>query len=256
MHARSSRNATGPEGLALPAGTARILGVAGSGSETRNKRPADLIHEALNSGKVLSITAHSYNHREREQVDMILGRYLEEGKMTDLHSLIAYCLHELAGNARKANIKRLYYQMRGLDMANDSDYQAGLEGFKQVATTDDAEWSERMREAGMYIRFQFLRDHEKITAVVRNNAPLLPVERSRIAEKLREATQYKNMAEAYEHVRDFTEGAGLGLTMVVIMLRNLGLSDRTLQIYATEKETIAHITLPLYLASQEMDAAG
>ncbi len=230
--------------------------MAGSGSETRKLRPSDLVHEAINSGKVLSITAHSYNQREREQVDMILRRYLEEGKMTDLQTLIAYCLHELAGNARKANIKRLYYRDCGLDMNKDADYQAGLEGFKQVATTDDAQWSDRMKAAGMYIRFQFLRDHEKITAVVRNNAPLLPAERERIAEKLREAIQYQNMAEAYEHVHDFTEGAGLGLTMVVIMLRNMGLSSRTLQIYTTETETIAHITLPLYLAAQDLGAAG
>jgi hypothetical protein len=113
-----------------------------------------------------------------------------------------------------------------------------------------------MKATGMYIRFQFLRDREKLTAVVRNNAPLLPAEKERIADKLREASQFHNMAEAYEHVHDFTEGAGLGLTMVVIMLRNMGLSSRTLQIYATETETIAHVTLPLYLAAQEIDAAG
>lgn len=230
--------------------------MAAAGSDTDTKRHGDLIHQALSGGKVLSITAHSYNQREREQVDRILLRYLGEGRMMDLHSLLAYCLHELAGNARKANIKRLYYQEMGLDMADDADYAAGLDGFKQVATTDDATWSQRMKEAGMYIRFQFLKNRDRITVVVRNNAPLLPVERKRISAKLTEASRFQNMAEAYEHVHDFTEGAGLGLTMVVIMLRNMGLSTRTLQIYATDKETIAHITLPLHLARQEMDAAG
>jgi putative nucleotidyltransferase with HDIG domain len=67
----------------------------------------------------------------------------------------------------------------------------------------------------------------------------------RIHEKLARSRQYNNLEEALSQVLDDSEGAGLGLVILVLMLKKMGLDEDCFDILATEKETIARLLIPL-----------
>lgn len=87
----------------------------------------------------------------------------------------------------------------------------------------------------------------KIDLEIRNNFPLLPIEAERVKEKFINAKKYDNLFEFFMEHGDSTEGAGMGITMVEILLSQSGFDRRLFSIYSSErkKETVARVEVPL-----------
>jgi hypothetical protein len=83
-----------------------------------------------------------------------------------------------------------------------------------------------------------------ITIEVRNNATITQEELERIQRRLLKAREYNDMEDALINLLDDSEGAGLGLVMLVIMLKKLGLEASAFDILRTDAETIARIVIP------------
>jgi putative nucleotidyltransferase with HDIG domain len=71
------------------------------------------------------------------------------------------------------------------------------------------------------------------------------MERLRIQDKMARSRQYDNLEDALTHILDDSEGAGLGLIILVLMLKKIGLDDEAFNIKTTDKYTIASISIPL-----------
>ena len=64
-------------------------------------------------------------------------------------------------------------------------------------------------------------------------------------DKLSRAQQYTSVDQAMTQVLDETEGAGLGLIIMILMLEKIGLTEENFQILCENGETITRIILPL-----------
>ena len=64
-----------------------------------------------------------------------------------------------------------------------------------------------------------------------------------IQQKLDSVQQYKNMDEVLTNVLDQSEGAGLGI-IIILMLQKVGLSKENYQVISEDDETITRIILP------------
>ena len=71
--------------------------------------------------------------------------------------------------------------------------------------------------------------YDKIKIEVRNNSELTAFEYKRIHDKIVKAHQYSSIEEAFSQILDDTEGAGLGLIIMILMLRKIGLTDDNYQ---------------------------
>jgi len=71
------------------------------------------------------------------------------------------------------------------------------------------------------------------------------MEQLRIQDKIARSRQYNSLEDALSQVLDDTEGAGLGLVILVLMLKKIGLDDDAFSIKTTDKYTIAGISIPL-----------
>lgn len=202
------------------------------------------IQEAIECRKVLTLTTYGYRSDERSYIDTILDQYLYEAGREDLKNQLSYCVHELAGNAKKANTKRLYFAERGLRIENEAEYWIGMKNFKEETIGNIDHYVMKFRQYNFYMKFQFYINDEGIKIAVRNNARLLPIEEKRIKEKLKAARKYKDMTEAYANIEDTSEGAGLGLVMMILMLKNIGLSENSLTIFPKDDETVTMLTIP------------
>ena len=203
----------------------------------------DSVRDAITSSQTLTVKTVTYLARERVHIDRILGAFLDAAGMRPLKNKLSYCVHELAGNAKKANTKRLFFQERNLDIRDAADYAAGMAEFKREMVGRMEHYDEKLRSENLSVKFQFQKIRNGVRITVRNSTEMTFAEQNRIAEKQAIADRFTCLADAYSATEDGSEGAGLGIVMMLFMLKNLGIGTDAFRIEAAHGETIATLTL-------------
>lgn len=208
-------------------------------AETRGQ-----ISFASANNKPISIKTYNFLTKTQNYVDHFLEAFLDELGIPQIMDQLSYCIKELAVNAKKANTKRIYFDERQLDLNNEVDYLNGMKNFKADTLSNNKHYLAQLRARDLYVKIEFLKYQGYCTVAVRNNSLLLPWERDRINEKVAKARQYATLEDAFEEVLDDSEGAGLGILVLVLMLRNVGFEGDFFQVYTVGGETVARIILP------------
>jgi putative nucleotidyltransferase with HDIG domain len=203
------------------------------------------VKKAVQSGIPLIVTTYTLPHEMELYIDQVITVFLKQINREDLRNYVVYSVQELAVNAKKANTKRVYFMERGLDLNNPADYKAGMATFMDDTLNNLGHYMQLQKEKGFYIKLVLQVRNNSINIEVRNNATITKIELSRIHEKLKRARQYDNLEEALGQVLDDAEGAGLGLVILVLMLKKIGLNEDCFNIASDEKETAAQVSIPM-----------
>ncbi|MDR3123881.1 MAG: HDOD domain-containing protein [Treponema sp.] len=203
------------------------------------------VKKAVQSGIPLIITTYTLPHEVEVYIDRVITAFLKQVQRENLKNYIVYCVQELAVNAKKANTKRIYFMEQGLDLNNPGDYKIGMATFMEDTLNNLGHYMQLQKEKGFYIKLVLQIKNNSITIEVRNNAIITAIELSRIHEKLKRARQYDSLEEVLGQVLDDTEGAGLGLVILALMLKKIGLNEDSFNIASSEKETIAQVRIPM-----------
>jgi putative nucleotidyltransferase with HDIG domain len=209
------------------------------------------VKKAVQSGIPLTITTFTLPHEIELYIEEVITVFLKLVNQESLKEYIVYCVQELAVNAKKANTKRVYFTERGLDLSNPNDYQEGMLNFKENTLNNIAHYLQLQKEKGLYIKLILQIKKNVIHIEVRNNVAVTKTELIRIHDKLARSRQYNTLEDAFTQVLDDSEGAGLGLVILVLMLKKMGLDEDCFDVLGTEKETIARIMIPLDQARVE-----
>ncbi|MDR3301468.1 MAG: HDOD domain-containing protein [Spirochaetaceae bacterium] len=214
-----------------------------------NDEPALVVDEekikkCAHGGIPLTITSYTLPHEVEVYITQVLALFLKHADCEEFKDYIEYCVLELAVNAKKANTKRVYFFEKKLDINNPEEYKKGILFFKPETMQNIDHYLAIQRERGCYIKVIFLNKKESVIIEVRNNFVISGSERARIYDKLVKARQYDNLADAFSQVLDDSEGAGLGLVVLVLMLKKMGLDESCFKMCVTETETVARITIP------------
>ena len=192
----------------------------------------------------IEITSYTLPRNTEAYIRSVMETFLDECHQEHLKDYLNFCLSELLTNAKKANTKRVYFKEKNLDINNKDDYEKGMETFKVETLTNIDHYLELQRKAGLYIKLSLKILADKIYIEIKNNSKLTVFERERIQQKLDSVQQYSNMNEVLTSVLDQSEGAGLGIIIIILMLQKVGLSKDNYQLLTTDEETITRIILP------------
>lgn len=209
------------------------------------------IRKAIQAGIPLSITTYTLPHEMEIYMGDVLAAFLSELNQTQMTEFLKYTLNELVTNAKKANTKRVYFSEKQLDINDINDYNTGMINFKTETLDNINHYLELQKAKGLYIKLIMQAKHNEIKIEVKNNSELTPFEYKRIHDKIEKAHQYSSIEEAFSQVLDETEGAGLGLIIMILMLRKIGLTDDNYQVLCENGETINRIILPTNKELQE-----
>lgn len=209
------------------------------------------VRTAINAGIPLSLTTYTLPHEMEVYMNDILRVFLEELDQTQMIEYLSYCLSELITNSKKANTKRVYFKQKKLDITNQADYELGMKTFKSDTLDDINYYLSLQKKAGLYVRLILQFRNGKIKIEVRNNSDLTVFEYKRIHDKLSRAQQYSSVDQALDQVLDDSEGAGLGLIIMILMLQKIGLTEENFQVLCENGETITRIILPLNKKTQD-----
>lgn len=214
-------------------------------AESRVSVDTAKIKRAIASGLPLTIITYTLPHDMELYMGEILAAFLKELGQEHMVQYLTYCQQELITNAKKANTKRIYFREKNLDISNLEQYEEGMKDFKRNTLNNIAYYLEKQKRAGLYVKLVLQFRNNKIKMEVHNNSPLTVFEYKRIHDKLSRVQQYTSVDDALNQILDDTEGAGLGLIIMILMLEKIGMTEENFQIISENGETINRIILPV-----------
>ncbi len=206
---------------------------------------------AAHDQKPFTVKSYKLPTQTEQQLVEVLGVFLEELNQGRLKDSLGYCLRELAVNGKKANTKRVYFEEKGLKLVNPADYQSGMKSFKQETLGKIDYWLQKQEEAGLYVRVTFHIQGRDLYVRVGNNTTITRKEQIRIYDRIARSRAFKSLEEAMTSVMDDSEGAGLGIVILVLMLKKIGLDEDAFDIDIENEETVARLVIPMDKATVE-----
>ena len=202
------------------------------------------IKRATHGNIPLTIKTFTLPHETEEYVEQILQHFLEEIGHTDIYNPISYCVKELAVNAKKANTKRVYFQEKDLNIGDDTDYEAGMRTFKEETLSNIDHYLTIQKNQGLYIKVVFRTKSQELVVSVHNNVEINRKEQMRAYDRIARSRAFESIEEAFSAVLDSSEGAGLGIVIMILMLKKIGLTEDAFELDVEDGETVARITVP------------
>lgn len=185
-------------------------------------------------------------------ISSILARLLSGTGQIYLLSTLIVIVRELVMNAEKANAKRVFFEMNSVDSSNPEAYAFAMKRFKEEVICDFKAFSRSLSSSDYFIQMDFKPAGGVISIFVRNNALILPKELERVTLRLEKAAAMTDLASAYLDIGDDTEGAGLGIVLTVMFLKNVGVDARNFKIGTDGKNTVSALRIPNELRSSKV----
>lgn len=202
------------------------------------------ISTAIDMKMSLEITTHSLPRKTQEYMSLVLSKYLEECDLSQYFNKLNYCLSEILFNAVKANVKRVYFTDKNLDIHNAEHYEQGMKTFRMDTLENKEYYFEKLRATDMYVKFMLHVENGCLVIEVRNNSVMTKMEIERVKEKIKNFHTYLPEELALNFV-DETEGAGLGINSILLTLKSFGIPGDHYQLYIEGEETVAKLVIEL-----------
>lgn len=193
----------------------------------------------------IEITTYTLPKNMEIYIQEVLSEFLIQCHQEHMTEYLKFCVGELLSNSKKANTKRIYFQEKGLDINKEIDYNEGMVFFKEDTLNNINHYLEEQKKAGLYVKLLLHVDENFVNIEIRNNVLLTKHEEQRIRDKIDTAQQFDSMEDVFTRVLDQTEGAGLGIIIIILMLQKIGLSKQNYKVFCTDTETVTRIELPL-----------
>lgn len=209
------------------------------------------IKKAIEGEMPLLITTFTLPHEMELYIGEVVSCFLRELNQEYMIQYVLYCVNELTSNAKKANTKRVYFQEKKLDINNEYQYNLGMKNFKQETLDDINHYLLLQKELGLYVKVLLQKRNRKMKIEIKNNSPLTLFEYKRIHDKITRAENYTSVEDVFSQILDDSEGAGLGIIIMILMLKKIGLSDENFKFFTENGETITRIILDLDVGLQK-----
>jgi putative nucleotidyltransferase with HDIG domain len=205
----------------------------------------------LKNGEPLVYKSCTAESSFKEQVMEGLSTVLHHFGKDHIYDHISYCLHELIDNACKANIKRVYFQEKEFDITDPEQYDSGMAQFKEDLLYHREHYLALLEPAGFWLSISYELHKDNLIIKVANSAPILPDELEKIYARIDKARVYESLAEIFEDISDDAESAGLGIVMLCMIIRKLGVTKNGFHIDCKNQVTTVTVQLPLSSVTDE-----
>ena len=168
----------------------------------------------------------------------------------DLSGPIYLIVRELLTNSLKALYKRIYFDFFLAEVGySDLPYEEWLEIFKTEIETHMAEnFANICREKEMYVEFTMKPLKNDLIFEIVNEGVPSDVEWKRLNSSFDKAKSQNDMSYLFlddTEEDELQEGAGIGVPLISIMLKNMKLQFQNFQILVENGRTVARLIFPM-----------
>jgi HD-like signal output (HDOD) protein len=203
------------------------------------------IQQSVSKSIPVTFRLKSFSRDQHGVLDRILEAFLSELGLEGIQETLSYCTKELLVNAHKAVAKRVYFRQKGLSITDPDDYKKGMRQFLYYLTKSASEADQQQAGGDSDIELTIHSTGGVFIIRVRNKGELTKEEYSRISERIMKARGFSSFYEALNSVRDVTEGAGLGIVILVQFLKRIGLDEEAFSIDSETGLTTASLRIPV-----------
>ncbi|MBN2531593.1 MAG: hypothetical protein JXB88_01810 [Spirochaetales bacterium] len=215
------------------------------------------LKNAIERGKIIRLISYAMTIRFEKTMDMVINCILDKYKKPELQSIVYTCTKELALNGTKANIKRIFFEENKLDITNEADYEKGVQLYKDVIKEEEVlKYGPKVKQKGLFVKISFIHNKDVLKIEVLNNTEMTRQEETRLRQKFSQVMKYDDLMEYYMDHADDTEGAGLGLALIMILLMAEGINPGFFRVGIEKNITIARLEIPLskdFICERERD---
>ncbi|MBE7437111.1 MAG: HDOD domain-containing protein [Spirochaetales bacterium] len=214
------------------------------------KDPSVRIREVL-AGEPLVLNRGTFLDKSQQELGGFLGRLLAELGIGFLTEMVLVLLKEALTNAARGFAKRLYFQEKGLNLAQDVDYQRGIRGFRDEAIENWDDWLLAHPEMMKAVRFT-LRLEEDLEFEIQSDYEILPPEWERISTRIKSFNPAVSFESAMEQNSDEQEGAGLGILLCLTLMHNAGLDPGSFRIESSKGQSTTFFRIPRSVVTPQL----
>lgn len=213
----------------------------------------DNIAVQVRHGRYLTLKTHRMTEMVEKHIQHSVESILDKNEQPQLVTTLYTILKELVINGCKANQKRIFFEERNLDISNPKDYEIGQAEYRKIFSEKMAyEYGLKARSRGFYCLIDFHFDISGLTLEVINNTGIAPQEERMMREKLKKAMGYNDIAEFYleqamaaeQGETAEAEGAGLGIALIIILLKGENIDPNLFRIVIDGDRTVARLEIP------------
>ncbi len=170
---------------------------------------------------------------------------------------IEMIIGELANNAIKANLKRLFFHAKGFRFDSIEEYELGTKSFvENFSHLNFSYYEKAMKLLDVKIEIDVDMNMKRLLVILQSNNAMSESEEDSIRKKLNTVMHHlpEEIHNLYVYYGDDMQGSGLGLTIVVDLIRDMGFDPEHFRVYNEGKYTKARLEFPLsadYLSLRE-----
>ena len=216
-------------------------------SSPSNQQINDNISVTVEQERYLTLKTHRMTSQVEQHIQHAVESILDKNSRQSLVPTLYTILKELVINGCKANQKRIFFDELGLDISNPEDYAKGNAEYKKIFSEKMAlEYGMKAKNQGYFVMIDFSFDTTGGTLEVTNNTSIAREEEAILREKLKKAMGYEDIAEFYmdQAMSGDSEGAGLGIALIIILLKGEGIDPNLFRIIIEEDRTLARLEIP------------
>ncbi len=210
------------------------------------------ILKKFEAGEPITVAFFYPDQNVMKSLNSIFAKILAKMDFIYLLDTLVTIQREIIINAAKANAKRIFFQEEGLDITDPMQYAQGMVRFRNEIVGEFESIREKLSKSSLKIRVRIQKTAKGTLISVTNNTPILPEELDRIKLRMEKARSYNDFSEAYEEVYDSTEGAGLGIVLVTLLLKNSGIGVESYTISSDGAATRCELFIPKELRPFEI----
>ncbi|EPG74100.1 HDOD domain protein [Leptospira fainei serovar Hurstbridge str. BUT 6] len=203
------------------------------------------VNERIERLNPLYIRITTLNRNVDKLLNVLLDRYLVYLDAISLKESVFSILRESVMNAVKANSKRIFFSENNLNISDPEDYTKGMANFKKEMIRDKERYAELLEKVKFHCLITMAFNRSSFLMRVSNNAPIIAEELKRVENRIGKSREYNDLGEVFADHADDSEGAGLGLAMSLLMLKNEGIEGDCYKLKAEGAVTSAYIKIPL-----------
>ncbi|OHD48297.1 MAG: hypothetical protein A2Y29_05495 [Spirochaetes bacterium GWE2_31_10] len=173
----------------------------------------------IEKAKPLILKDYQISRETEDYFISILEFYLKSIGKEKIFDHLSYCLRELINNGKKANTKRVFFNEEKLEISEPEQYEKGMKLFKTKTISNIEYYLDLQEKKGLFVQVYYHIKDPYLNIIISNNSTLQPQERERILSKITHAKTFNSIEDAFNTVLDDTEGAGLGIVIMILMLR-------------------------------------
>ncbi len=185
---------------------------------------------------------------ERDRLRETLVEIEDISKVEGIADTLELVIGELANNAIKSNIKRIFFEAKGYSFETEEDYEAGLKAFNtNFSHLNFTHYQKAMSLLDMKVEINVNLNEKYLVIELCNKNTMSEIEEKYLRNKLKLVMKKmpSDMLDLYVHYGDEIASDGLGLTIIIDLIRNLGFDPKSFTVYNEEKHTKARLEFPL-----------